>query len=423
MAPAMFDKLVIIQAAVLAVFAVICLVLAVSGNGTLLAILTLLLSLVFSLKYRPLALATVITAGPLNELLTTGVLQIAVYVPFLLFSFIHFFTKKGKLSGILLYIWCILMVLLSYFFGYEPDTVMFLLQVFSMSMFYVVWQTFNKQDVPIVVWGYILSALVAIGYMSTGGLEAVTVTGRLSLGEHVKIVAFICAVPFVFILYPFIGRLYMFSNLAKYRYKIVDILLLIVLMLTIFMTLARGLMVAIAIGVLLLMMFLRKKKSIFFLLLIIMVAIYSFMYIESLDMFRTERMFAYEEYESGNGRTEIWLHYINKIFDMGGQYILFGTGPGNIERISNMGYYAHSTILDYFFSYGIMGIITFLIIEYLINLKLLKSANKIPFAISMTFLLAYATHGGAANLTLYLIQALMLICVKPVNQLKMKLRK
>ena len=395
-------------------FSLICFALASSAQGNILAVLTLTVSLIFSLsKRRSLALSSVVVAGPLMAQLSTGFLLILSYVPFLAISLIRIFARKMDTKSFALYVCCLLIVFVSYIFGYKPDGVMLQLQIITMTVFYTIYASFERNQVPIVILGYICSALIVFGLMSSGGFTSFTDNGRLSFGEHVKDLAFTCAIPMSFILVSFIGKKFLFSNMTKNYFKIIDGVLLALFLVIILMTLARGVILALAAGTALLLILSRQgTKSIIIFIVVASFVVYAFSYLESLDLFRTNRMMAYDEYVTGNGRMEIWTHHFKNMYEFGIQYILLGIGPGNISRISNTDYYGHSTILDYYFSYGIIGLVTFLLIELQVLKKLFRRCFNIPFVIVFTFILAYSTHGGAANISFFMLQALMLASVK-----------
>jgi hypothetical protein len=79
------------------------------------------------------------------------------------------------------------------------------------------------------------------------------------------------------------------------------------------------------------------------------------------------------------GRLNIWSFYLEKLFDSGIHRILFGFGPGVSLRITEgtylAGQYAHSSILDYVFTYGVCGgvIVINLITQALKRVKETKS--------------------------------------------------
>jgi hypothetical protein len=289
-----------------------------------------------------------------------------------------------------------------------------MLQFISITAFYTISFTFTREELSITVFSYICSGLLVFIFINIVGLASYAGYGRLSFNESAKSLAFTCALPMSFLLFSFLDGSYLFKNLTGKKYiKYVDAVLLLAFLLVIFMTLARGLMLALAIGALLTVYLSKKRSSEYFLALIVFAMVYfAYTYVESMDMFRTERLVAYDEFETGNGRTAIWLHHFRNIVALGSQYVVFGPGPGNIARLSYTDAYAHSMILDYFFSYGVVGFLTFVIIEIGVLKKLFNKNSPVSFVIIVTFLIAYATHGGAANPSFFILQGLMVANVK-----------
>lgn len=408
----LLGKLYVKDAIVIAIFSVICLVAGVREQAEVLVAATLLMSLYYSFKNQSMSLAFVVVAGPIIGEVSSGFFQILVYAPFLLSSF-YKILSKGKCSTVdIVYCCCLMIVFLSYAIGYEPELIMFLIQIVAMTIFYCIWKTLYNYDVPILVFAFLCSAFVVCGYIFMGGLENNLYAGRLALGDDIKTLSFICAIPLSFYIYSYIAGCKIFANEKGWIARILSLFSVVILIGVLFMTLARGVFLAFGIGTILLLLLSKKKsKSIYFLVITIVILFFVIQYAESLNLFRIERLMDTEQYESGNGRTEIWTHYIDKLFQMGPQYVLFGIGPGNVARISTLEFYAHSTILDYFFSYGLLGITTFLLVEIIVLRKLYKKKGYIPFVIAVTFILAYATHGGAANIEMFILQGLLVVSV------------
>ncbi|SEW23975.1 O-antigen ligase like membrane protein [Prevotella sp. khp7] len=406
-----FDNLRKSEAYIITAYSILVLFFATRMQDGPLVAISLLFSFLGFFRHRGMALGAIIISGPFVSLLSTGFYYTLAFVPFLLSSFIDVFKRKkrSKLFGV--YLLCLSIVLISFAFGYKPDGVTLALQIICMTIFFTISESFTSKDVPIVIFSYICSAVLVCLFLYAGGLESMT--GRLTFGENVKTMAFLCAIPMSFLLFSFIGKVYLFENLKKrYIVKIIDGALLLLFLLVTFMTLARGLMLALALGVILLALLSPKSiKSSIVLVLVAALTLVAYIYIESLGLFRTERLFEYEEFETGNGRTEIWIDHLNKISSLGEQYIILGTGPGNIARISSSDAYAHSMIFDYYFSYGVIGFLVFILIEFLVLRRLYIKTNIIPFVIVVTFLIAYATHGGAANPPFFILQALMLASI------------
>lgn len=410
---ALFDRLNEKDCIIITVFSIICLFLAISKQSEVLAVVTLLLSLYYSFKNLPMSLAAVVISGPLLEELTSGGYVIMAYAPFVIRSFVLVIKQEGNGISTMLYMGCVAYVVFSFLRGYESDILMFILQIIAMTIFYSTWKVLSKDDVPIVCYAYICCAIIVCIYIYMGGLDNNLMVGRLSLGDNIKKLSYICAIPLSFYYYSYIGRCKVFENANGTFVKLLSLLLTVTLFGTLFMTLARGVFLSFGIGTILLLLLSRSKtKSLFFFVFVAALLLLVSQYIENLGMFRIERLFETDQYETGNGRTEIWAHYISRMQDMGSRYILLGTGPGNISRISNIEFYAHSTILDYFFSYGIIGLFIFILVEITVLVKLFKKNNNIPFIIVLTFLFSYATHGGAANQEMFLLQAILLASVK-----------
>lgn len=393
---------------VLCLYSAASLFLSLTNQSAVLVAFSLAISLVYIFTNQGMSFAILVIATPFLDELSSGFYVFLVYVPFVVVTLFKALTNKkdGKITVV--YILCVFLVLFSFLIGYDTDAITLFIQFVSMTIFYSVWKTFTEKDVPVVAFAYICSALAVLAYIWLNGFEDSIVFGRLTFGENVKRLTFICAIPLSFSIYSYIGRLSVFENLNSTIYKLIQLFVTLILIVAVFMTLARGVFLALGIGVIVLLMFSKNKtKTYFFFLIAALIVFYISQYISSLDMFRVERLMELEEYSSGNGRTEIWSHYINRISEMGPQYVIFGVGPGNVSRISNIEFYAHSTFLDYYFSYGIVGLITFLSIEGAMLMKLYKAKNKIPFVIAVAFLFAYATHGGAANLEMFMLQSIL----------------
>lgn len=122
--------------------------------------------------------------------------------------------------------------------------------------------------------------------------------------------------------------------------------------------------------------------------------------------FDNEMMF--ENVEGGNGRTIIWADFIQQLKDTNS--LAFGFGPGFTKDISRLGFYSHSTILDYLFCYGIAGFLYILFFLYLAAINLFK-INKNSYYYQGLFLLGvimFSTHGSAGTLLFNVILGLSL---------------
>ena len=139
-----------------------------------------------------------------------------------------------------------------------------------------------------------------------------------------------------------------------------------------------------------------------------MLIIFALIYVTKFDFsgFRIERIFDMDELSTGNGRAEIWSRYLSIIQGRGLISVLFGVGPGNISRISNIGFYAHSTFLDFFFSYGVLGFAYIIFFEYK-NLLLVARNNRIFLPLLVFIVLCYISHGSSSNTVLFILQGVI----------------
>ena len=402
------------------VFSVLCFLFSINGRGDLLVTIALLFSCLSFFKHLGMALGAIIIAGPFITQLSTGFFYALSYVPFLLASFYKMANKGLGAKSFLVFFGGIILVLLSYVLGVDPDSTVLILQIISMAVFCSISSTFSQNDVSITVFSYFCSGLLLFLFINAGGLLSNINAGRLAFGENVKTLAYICSIPFTFLLFSLLDRSYLFDNFAGKKYiRIIDIVLIVVFLMIIYMTLARGLMLALVMGVVLLSLLIKKRGKSFFIIIVgALLAIVVFNYVESLDLFRTERLFALEEFETGNGRIAIWEHHFREISSLGNIiYVVFGIGPGDVSRISMIEGYAHSMIFDYYFSYGIVGFLCFVLVEIVTLKKLFKRSNTIPFVVIVTYLIAYSTHGGAANIPFFILQGLMLASIQSGEKL------
>lgn len=411
--PSILDSLRSKEIIALSLFSVVCLFLSLRGQSMILVALSFLLAVIYSIKNRAISLAVAIIAVPLYGENVSGYFQILAYMPFVVSSLFKALYLNGYKKNWVVLSCCLLLVVFSTLFGYEIDYIMLCIQIVAMAVLFCICVVFLPHDVPVVVFAYFCCALEVCAFIFMDGIDNHLIYGRMTYGENVKDLAFFCGIPLSFLLYSYLDGQNLFANNYNIIATIIKLFVTVLLVAVVFMTLARGLFLAFGLGSIVLLFLSKNKAKTYFLLFIALVfVVYLSHYITSLDLFRVERLMEAEDYSTGGGRTDIWIHYLNKINDMGFQYIILGTGPGNISRISNIEFYAHSTILDYYFSYGIIGLIAFIFVEILILRKLYYDSNKIPFVIALTFIIAYSTHGGAANMNLFMLEALLVASVK-----------
>lgn len=161
------------------------------------------------------------------------------------------------------------------------------------------------------------------------------------------------------------------------------------------LTYSRGVLIALIISLIYLIFRYMERWSIrnyFFIALFISIA---YFFISNLQ-FDSDMMF--ENTEGANGRTEIWASFIQQLKDTNS--LAFGFGPGFTKDISLLGYYSHSTVLDYLFCYGIAGFLYLLYLLLKVTFNLFKKSVRSYYYQGLFILsfIMFSTHGSAGTL-------------------------
>ena len=124
-------------------------------------------------------------------------------------------------------------------------------------------------------------------------------------------------------------------------------------------------------------------------------------YVSSLGYFKTDRILV-DENGGLNGRTEIWGEYLDYEFSSINT-ALFGFGPGEIAKMDINGHYSHSLFMDWLFSYGIVGMLIFVIILIRILRLLLSSKSNFKLSLFLLSCFLFSTHGVITNDMFYIL--------------------
>lgn len=305
----------------------------------------------------------------------------------------------------------IMMILLSCLFGYKVNTITAFLLFISIVAYVAIVEYGYDKDIEIVVWSYFCSAfgMLLNIILQLGDMNNLLKYGRLSFEGEIKGLAVICTIPLVLLLSSKMEG----KNYFRKKNRIITFIFMVACLTVIILTAARGVIIALLMGILFqFIMTSNKRRAIKIAITISGVFLSIIILFGDSNLFRIDRLFELSEMSSGNGRTEIWSHYFELIVDRGILSILFGVGPGEVSRISSIGYYSHSTFIDFFFSYGVVGIIFIGTLEFNIirQFYLNRSINYLILSIILIFV--YFGHGSAANSTLFILQGVMVSCCK-----------
>ena len=315
----------------------------------------------------------VITCLPLylnTNLLAKSQKYIAPLILFFLLAFMSFvFGRQSEINTMLILFMSILM------FVQVLDNDVSLRELFIYSLF-----------------AFVVLAAVLLLEMIQGGLELKF--GRLNIDGSIRTVANIAAFP-AFVSWSLM--LQKDNTVSKVLLATIGLISTSVLLLTI----SKGAIVAVIIGVLVSSLFSVSKRNVLslsFIVLLLYVVLNRYLF--TIEDFHFSRLF--EEYDGFSGRTDIWSVFF-KQFTSSMTTLLFGFGPGDIKRFAFADdAYAHSLFFDLLLSYGVLMSILYVYILIKITIKIFRSRNSMALAMFIFTVLLFATHGAATNSTFYI---------------------
>ena len=376
----------------------------------------IILATAFSIYKDPIYLYAVYTISIIyinNIFPAAFIIVYQLLIIFIFFLYNQQMIKKFKKS--ILFVTSLSIIILSYLLGYKSNintTIQMIVCLLVVIILINSNQSFNEKNISICIWAYFCSAISLLCYFVFQFING-TINfkyGRLSFLGDIKTVSIIVAIPIIILISTKLEGKRVFNNLD---FKYFDNILLIFFLGILILTAARGVILSILIAILFQLIFTQNKpvayrKIIPIIILAIGIILISF----NNESLRIERIFASEEYSSGGGRTDIWITYFSIICNSGISHILFGMGPGEISRISTIGYYAHSTFLDFFFSYGLFGFILIVYVELQLLKMAMKKKNMTIMALFISQILMFFTHGSSANVFLFSFQTILYLKLK-----------
>ncbi len=247
---------------------------------------------------------------------------------------------------------CLVVFTLSFVFGIDSGYMQIFFQMMLMITVLII-KNASEKDVKLIFYtaiiaGVLVTIITAIGYFRG---TAVYHVYRLTYDDSVRTLGNCIAFSTVFYAYKTINQ----DPNTKNR-KVADIVLFLFCIGVSLLSYSRGSILAVVVAIIYLVLKKLQKPSFGKIAGVILFGIGFFVVVNYLEL-NFEKL---NNIKTGYDRIEIWSYYIKRIFDGGFKTITFGFGPGDLKRLT-VGtlyqYYAHSTILDYFFSYGILGII------------------------------------------------------------------
>ncbi len=286
--------------------------------------------------------------------------------------------------------------LFSYLSGTSTSLFYYCKHIISIANLAIIGIYFDKDQSHDILRAFLVSGFLMLGYVAitliTGRMIYIN-SIRLTFEGNVRNLATALVVP----------GLYYFSKIfsegrERLLKRAVYIGLTFLFVGVHVLTYSRGSLLAVAVGMII--VFLPQLKNVSFgkFMLISMIVIATFYGISHMNV-NTELMMG--NLAGGNGRTTKWSDLFQQMKNNGWVKVLFGFGPGDTARI--FGYYAHSTIMDYLFGYGIIGFCYLLIVLIYALVIDLRSKNVFAIGLFVTSILCFLPYGDAANVQFHVL--------------------
>lgn len=293
--------------------------------------------------------------------------------------------------------------LFSYLFGIESKVLTLVLFLFRLLFALYVAKSVCTENDDIIVFSLIA---VAVSMFLLVWLNMDTV-GVFAYQENKKDLSTALAFPVYLIAWAVI------NGKVKGFFKIVlAIITMLLFFTTIVYTYSRGVLLALLVSVATLVIIANRKHR--FGLVILFAVVAAVIYYTQIIQIDAEKMFGH--LEGGNGRTEIWLNFYKTMKSQGLTRVLFGCGPNGLKTLTLGSTYAHSAILDYFFSFGVFGLIYILVVIGKTIISLFKIKNNLYFGLMVLTIFMFFPHGTYNDL-LFLV--LLGMCIggacKPIT--------
>lgn len=340
---------------------------------------------------------------------STGLFAVGVAIC-LGISIMRLLAKSTKVSSKVFGVICLTVFIGigSYYFGVKPELISMAMTFCNILIYLVLVSVFNKEDdLAKMIESLWVQAYMFIGItMISLAKEGFRFSDRLGFEDNVRSLSNAIAVALFFWIVGILSKEYG-CKIKKWVQNFLGILGVVLLLLT----LSKGVIFALALAILAYCL-LSGKGGIKLVLLFLVIVILG-IWMQSSGVIDFSRL-GERNYDL-NGRTRIWEFYFEKLRNKGLTGYLFGLGPGNIKRVAvgeYLGkYYVHSTILDFFYSYGVLGISTFVIFILGLVKKAFSYRDYRSVALIVLLLASYFVNGASTNTQIFLSLALVNISI------------
>lgn len=297
----------------------------------------------------------------------------------------------------------ILIMIFSFLFGTKSSLMSMITQVYNIIistalMFYVANNKDSLTRTSLLMSGIIVILLVFVALRSGAEMEFDPITGRLKYGDHVRSLANALAFPIFFGTCRFMDAIAQ-KGVVKNIYWVTIALLCSYFLL---LTMSRGVIIAVVVALFVVYFSRMQSSSVITKILLIIALIGVIYFVQSIE-FNEDYLF--NKLDTLTGRDVIWEFYWNKMQDLGIITVLFGFGPGEVQRMSIGsafdGYYAHSVYAGFLFAYGVFGLLLLLYILMRIGRSLWKNRDIESFGFFVLTVLLFFPYGSQGTSLFY----------------------
>lgn len=304
-------------------------------------------------------------------------------------------TSVPKVAGL-----CVaeLVFVVSFLAGYEPSYNYLVIQAFAFLSFFIISETRNSRLNWLLLWAVMLAGFCMLVSVLATLVQnpQLVLTERLGYNEHVRTFSTALSFPMYFLV------VLLFSPL-KTTTKAFAAAMLVLSLGMMWLTYSRGSLLAVGIAILFYWGFASRKMGVKSILPIVCLGTFIVGAFVLFEVNQDKLLDSRSYFE----RLRIYDFYIREVFDTG--RLMHGFGSGSLTRIaplSDLSYYPHSAILDYFFSFGFMGLVVVVFIMVKSWLAAVKSGNPALVGFWVLSVVTFIPYASCENLLFHVLLGL-----------------
>ncbi len=325
-------------------------------------------------------------------------------------TYVYIFNKSSSISSrdFAIIFYALVFLAVSTLLGYETNYITAFVQFFIIMQFLIVSKINGEHQNRLLLFALLLSGvyIATTVFIQLMGNAATFLYGqRLTFDGSVRTLSIALGFPIFYLL-----SRYFLPTRKKYGVlvEIAFVIMIVIMSALLILTYSRGALIAVVLAVVYILLARKDALSLKRMFTYLLLFVATIVLISNIDI-DTNLMF--DNLEGGNGRTDIWGYYLDSMSDRGLLSYIIGLGPGESQRITAgsqyAGYYAHSAILDYFFSYGLMGFGFILYVMISGFVQACKHKNVFAQGLLVLTVLMFATSNLSSSIQMHIMLALV----------------